>query len=179
VSRVSGFPPVVGRAPRILILGSMPGRASLAAQQYYAQPQNAFWRIMGGLLGAGPELTYARRLQVLRGRGVALWDVLESCVRAGSLDAAIEQRSAKPNDLVRLLREQPTIRDVFFNGTTAQAIFERRVRQDAERAVPGIAYRRLPSTSPAHAVMPFAEKLERWSVILAPLRRGRPTRRRD
>ena len=153
----------------------MPGRASLAAQQYYAQPQNAFWRIMGSLLGAGPDLTYARRLTVLRDRGIALWDVLESCVRVGSLDSAIEQGSAKPNDLVRLLREQPTIRDVFFNGATAQALFERRVRTDADRLVPGVVYRRLPSTSPAHAAMPFEEKLERWSVILAPLRR-RPVR---
>lgn len=153
----------------------MPGRASLAAQQYYAQPQNAFWRIMGRLLGAGPDLSYARRLAVLRGRGVALWDVLESCVRVGSLDSAIKQGSAKPNELVRLLREQPTIRDVFFNGATAQALFERRVRPDADRFVPGVVYRRLPSTSPAHAAMPFEEKLERWSVILAPLRR-RPAR---
>ncbi len=175
MSRVSGFPPVVGRAPRILILGSMPGRASLAAQQYYAQPQNVFWRIMGSLLGAGVDLPYARRLQVLRSRGVALWDVLESCVRSGSLDASIDQRTAKPNELVRLLREHRTIRHVYFNGATAQAMFERRVRPEADRVVPGVVYQRLPSTSPVHAAMPFAEKRERWSVILAPLRR-RPAR---
>ena len=92
----------------------MPSVRSLESREYYAHPRNAYWHIMGELFGAGPDLAYAQRLERLRELGIALWDVVASCDRPGSLDANIS--AAEPNDLVALLRDQPTIRDVFFNG---------------------------------------------------------------
>jgi TDG/mug DNA glycosylase family protein len=117
--RVYSFPAVVGTAPRILILGSMPGVASLDASEYYAHPRNQFWRIVMTLCGTDAQLSYEERLRVLRDHGLALWDVLHSCVRPGSLDASIEHRSAKPNDLMALLRRTGSIRRLCCNGAAA------------------------------------------------------------
>lgn len=151
---------------RILILGSMPGKASLAAQAYYAHKQNAFWRIMGDLLGAGPELPYAQRLAKLQAAGVALWDVMAACERPGSLDADIVGASVQANDFPAFFAAHPGIRRVFFNGGTAEASFRRLVLP----ALAGhdLAFARLPSTSPAHATLGYPEKLAAWSVIVAP-----------
>src|SRR5258706_6926573 len=93
-SRVQSFPPMVSRHSKVLVLGSMPGQASLRAGQYYAHPRNAFWRIMGSLFGAGPSLPYAERTARLQSAGIALWDVLQACVRPGSLDASITDEVA-------------------------------------------------------------------------------------
>ena len=111
------FPPVVSAGCRVLILGSMPGEASLRAGQYYAHPRNAFWPIMGRLCGAGPDLAYPQRLERLLAAGIGLWDVLQSCVRAGSLDSAIRDEVA--NDLPALFAAYPRIDRVFFNGAKA------------------------------------------------------------
>ena len=164
-SAVRGFAPILGRRPRVLILGSMPSEASLAARQYYGHPRNAFWWIMGQLVGAGPDLPYEQRAQRLRDAGIALWDVLESCRRHGSLDAAIERASERPNDVPALLRREPQIRAVFLNGGAAEALFRRHHRAQLVQLGRTLRVRRLPSTSPAHAARSARDKLAAWRLV--------------
>ncbi len=164
--RVYGFAAVVGPRARILILGSMPGRASLQAQQYYAHPQNQFWKIMGRICGAGAGLAYEARLDALQRRGLGLWDVLHSCVRRGSLDAAIERDGASPNDLLSLLRRHPGIHRLCCNGAAAYAALQRHFATPLAREFPHLDVRRLPSTSPANAGCSPARKLAAWSRAL-------------
>lgn len=166
---LQGFPPLAGADARHLILGSMPGRASLVAQQYYAHGQNAFWRIMGDLLGAGPDIPYVQRLEKLRAAGIALWDVIASCERPGSLDADIVGKTVRANDFAAFFAAHPAIVQVFFNGAAAEAAFRRHVLPDLP-VLPGRALRllRLPSTSPAHATLGYAGKLAVWSAIIKP-----------
>jgi double-stranded uracil-DNA glycosylase len=158
-----GFPPVAAAGARVLILGSMPGRVSLDAVRYYAHPRNAFWRIMGDLFGAGPELPYEERLDKLMARGIALWDVIAACERYGSLDADIVAGSVQANDFTAFLAEYPSIEHIYFNGTAAEAAFQRHVLPGLGAPPPRL--HRLPSTSPAHAARGYAEKLAAWSVI--------------
>jgi len=165
MSRINGFAPLVGEQPRVLILGSMPSVASLDKQQYYGKPQNAFWRIMGELFGAGPDLPYAKRAVVLTDSGIAVWDVLASCVRPGSLDSAIDMRSAAVNEFNPFLQAHADIRHVFFNGRKAEEVYNRRVLAEAIMLRPDMRYVCLPSTSPAMATLKFSEKLKRWNVV--------------
>jgi len=177
-----GFPPVIDDGARVLVLGSLPGRASLEARQYYAQPQNAFWRIMGALVGAGPELGYRQRLARLKRSSLALWDVLAAGQREGSLDAAIVRATAIANDFASLFERCHGIELVCFNGRTAESLYRQRVLPSLPARFAGIALHALPSTSPAHAGMPFAVKLDRWSVLLphsAEAFRARPTAGRE
>ncbi|NMG33867.1 DNA-deoxyinosine glycosylase [Azoarcus sp. TTM-91] len=167
---VSSFPPVFREDARVLVLGSMPGVASLSAGQYYAHPRNAFWPIMGTLLGAGPQLPYADRLHRLQDAGVALWDVIAHCERPGSLDSAITPASVIANDLPGLLAICSGIRHVFFNGSAAEAAFRRHVQLPAGLAP--LQFMRLPSTSPAHAARSLTEKIAAWGAVAAAL--GRP-----
>ena len=154
------FPPIATPDARLLILGSMPGQASLAAGQYYAHPRNAFWPIMGHLLGFDASRDYPTRVDALKVAGIAVWDVLASCHRRGSLDSAIEDESLVANDLAGFLAAHTAIHHVFFNGAKAESCFRRHIRFTmAERR---IGFTRLPSTSPAHAGLPFAGKLEAW-----------------
>jgi TDG/mug DNA glycosylase family protein len=164
-SRINGFPPAVGNRPRVLILGSMPGVASLEAQEYYALPRNAFWPIMGELFGAHFDTPYSQRLDILTACHISLWDVLGSCVRPGSLDASIESRSVSANNFTQLFSEHPTIRQIFFNGQKAAEMYRRHVRPMLDAAAAGIPCSTLPSTSPAHASLPFGEKLAAWTVV--------------
>jgi len=167
--RVRCFPPVAEPdTARVLILGSMPGVASLAVQRYYAHPRNQFWPIMGALFGAGPDLPYAERLRVHNGAGIALWDVLESCERAGSLDADIDARSAQANDFAAFFDAHPGIVLVAFNGGTAEKHFRHDVMPRLPPPVRALDLLRLPSTSPAHAGMGAQEKLARWRAALQP-----------
>jgi TDG/mug DNA glycosylase family protein len=161
MSRVESFPPIVSEKSRVLILGSMPGEASLKAGQYYAHPRNAFWRIMGQLFGAGPELPYDRRVQRLEQAGVALWDSLQSCMRPGSLDASIT--AEVPNDFADFFAKYPRVKHIYFNGATAEKAFHRHVSPSLPNDQLFLA--RLPSTSPAHASMPFEDKVSAWSII--------------
>jgi hypoxanthine-DNA glycosylase len=165
MSQVSSFPPVAAPDARVLILGSMPGEASLRAGQYYAHQRNAFWRIMGDLLGAGAELPYVDRLARLQAAGIALWDVIADCRRSGSLDADIVKESVRANDFSGFLAAHPGVERVYFNGGAAETNFRRHVLPN----LPGTTLRmlRLPSTSPAHAARSYAEKLAAWSVIVA------------
>jgi hypoxanthine-DNA glycosylase len=158
---LQGLPPVVDDDARVLILGSFPSALSLAAHQYYANPRNAFWPIAGELFGFEPDAPYERRLAALRPSGVALWDVLHRCRRAGSADAAIDPKSLVANDFGELFAEHPTITRVYFNGAKAAELY-RRLVHPLER----IHYQRLPSTSPAHAV-PLGAKLAAWQLISA------------
>ncbi len=152
--RLRGLPPVADARTRVLILGSFPGAASLAAREYYAHPQNQFWRIVGAVIGRPlVGLSYADKLEAVLAAGLGLWDVYGSCTRAGSLDSAI--RDARPNDFRRLLRLAPALRRVCHNGKTsgrfaplfADGAFEVRV---------------LPSTSPAYASLRYEDKCARW-----------------
>ena len=161
------FPPIADEGARVLVLGSMPGVASLEARQYYAHPRNAFWPIMGELFGAGPGLTYEERCERLRSAGVAVWDVLQTCRREGSLDAAIDRRSERPNALRRFLRDHPRVAWVLFNGQKAETAFRRHVLPGLpESLVERLTLVRLPSTSPAHAGRSFGEKLAAWRASL-------------
>lgn len=147
----------------MLILGSMPGKASLVADEYYAHPRNAFWTIMGALFGAGPQLPYPKRVDRLLANGIAVWDVLAQCERPGSLDAAIVGGSEKVNDLPGLIAQLPRLHRVCFNGATAETYFRRLIVPR-----PNLDYRRLPSTSPAHAALRPEEKLALWRAALLP-----------
>lgn len=131
---------------------------SLEASRYYAHPQNRFWPFMGELLGAGPGLPYPDRCRRLVAAGVAVWDVLASCEREGSLDSAIRGETA--NDFPALFAAHPGIGTVLFNGAKAEASFRRLVMPALQRTV--LVYRRLPSTSPANASQPVADKLAAW-----------------
>jgi hypoxanthine-DNA glycosylase len=164
---IHSFAPVADAAARVLILGSMPSVESLQAGQYYAHPRNAFWRIMGELVGASTDLPYATRTRTLRQSGIALWDVLAACARAGSLDAAIDPRSIIANDLLSFLAQHRDITHVFFNGATAERCFRLHVQPTLQ--ADALQLQRLPSTSPAHAAMRYADKVQAWRPILQAL----------
>jgi double-stranded uracil-DNA glycosylase len=164
-----GFPPIAAPDARVLVLGSLPGRMSLAMQQYYAQPQNAFWKIMGRLFGAAPELAYERRVELLCSRQIAVWDVLAAGERAGSLDSAIVPSSIVVNDFAAFFAAHREIRLVCFNGSKAAELYRRRVVPGLQPAPAALETRRLPSTSPAHAARSLAVKLELWRAALAPV----------
>ena len=164
-----GFPPVADARARVLILGSLPGRQSLEKREYYAQPYNAFWRVMGNLLGAGPELDYAARLAQLRALGIAVWDVLAAGEREGSLDSAIVPATILVNDFNGFYSEHSGICAVCFNGNTAANLYRRKVLPRLAAAAAALPTHVLPSTSPAYASLRFEQKLERWSAVLRPL----------
>jgi hypoxanthine-DNA glycosylase len=159
------FPPIAAADARVLVLGSMPSVASLAREQYYGHPQNAFWPIMGRLFGAGPELPYDQRKAMLIEQGVAVWDVLQSCRREGSLDTSIERDSETPNNFVTFFRKHPQIVAVFFNGQKAETAFRRHVLAQLEALDRELQFVRLPSTSPAHAGRTLEEKLREWQAV--------------
>jgi len=166
------FPPAVAAHARILILGSMPGVASLDAQQYYAHPRNAFWPLMADLLAIDRELPYRQRLQQLTAAGVALWDVIAACERPGSLDAAIVPDSVQANDFSAFFTVHRDIRHIFFNGGAAASAFRRHVQRDFPGTLPPCT--QLPSTSPAHAARNYAQKREAWRVIVDVLKSAAP-----
>jgi TDG/mug DNA glycosylase family protein len=155
---IRSFPPVANTDATLLILGSMPGKESLKQNQYYAHPQNAFWKIMGELVGAHPYLPYKERLHKLTTAHIALWDVLATCERESSLDTHI--RNEKANDFASFFARHPHITHVFFNGAKAEQSFNKFVVE--KQKLPSLTYQRLPSTSPAHAGMRYAEKLKAW-----------------
>lgn len=162
--QIQGFPPVASPSAHTLILGSMPGEASLQAGRYYANPRNHFWSVMGQLLDAGPDLPYALRLQRLTAAGFALWDVLETCERQGSLDSSIVRESIVANNFEIFLRQHPHIKRIFFNGATAETAFRRHVL--SRLPLPDIQLVRLPSTSPANARFTLEKHLSAWQVLL-------------
>ncbi len=161
-----GFAPLVGETPHTLILGSMPGAASLAAAQYYAHPRNAFWSIVAGLTGVQAAAPYDERVAGLTASGFALWDVLGACERPTSLDSDIVAGSMMPNPVAALLAEHPGIALVACNGSAAFSLYRRFVAPTlpADREAPRVL--RLPSTSPAHAARSVADKRAAWVEAL-------------
>ena len=152
--RLIGLAPVIAPGTKLVVLGSFPGAASLAAQQYYAHPRNHFWPIVGTLLGIDLlALPYAERLQAVRERGLGMWDVYAACVREGSLDSAIE--AAEPNDLASLKRRAPGLAAIAHNGGES-------ARSMRVTGALGLPVFRLPSTSPANASWSFERKLAAW-----------------
>lgn len=157
--RLSGLRPAITRNCTVIVLGSFPSAASLAARQYYAHPQNRFWPILGACLGVDlKSLPYRKRVAAVNARGVGIWDVYASCERSGSLDSAI--RNASFNDFAGLRRKAPGLKRACFNGRTAA----RAVRHLEEL---GFEVVELPSTSPANASQSFDFKLAQWRHALA------------
>jgi TDG/mug DNA glycosylase family protein len=160
-SRPSGLPTVVPEDPRILVLGSFPSRLSLERGEYFANPRNRFWSVVESLFGIPPDLPYQERARLLSSRGIALWDVVASCEREGSGDAAI--REPVVNDIPEFLRVHPSIRVVVLNGRTAGRLFHRHIRAGIR---PEITVMTLPSTSPANARFNLPRLVEKWRAIL-------------
>ena len=156
--RKSAFPPIVTPDTRVLILGSLPGEASLAAGRYYAHPQNQFWRLIGGVIGGElQELEYNERLAALREAGVGLWDTVASALRTGSLDAELrEVEAAALSDLIATL---PELRAVGFNGATSARLGRKALGDTSLKLID------LPSSSPAYAAMPFSAKAQIWGRL--------------
>jgi hypoxanthine-DNA glycosylase len=161
-----GFECVARADARVLILGTLPGKVSLERGEYYAQPRNAFWRIMGELAGASPDLPYQHRLRLLTENGIALWDVCSAGNRSGSLDSAIRLSTVDTNDLSGFLQAHPGVELICFNGKKANEIYARKVRQEPRTLFERIRYEVLPSTSPAHAAMSYDQKRSRWRSVL-------------
>lgn len=156
---LSGLAPVIDADTRVLVLGSFPGAASLAAGQYYAHPRNQLWRLLSAVLGEDlATLPYGERLPRLLAHGVGLWDVLAACEREGSLDSSIRKPAA--NDFERLRTLCPRLETVGFNGQ-ASGKFAPQFAQAGYRTLV------LPSTSPAHAALSFELKLASWRQLLA------------
>ncbi|MFM0035198.1 DNA-deoxyinosine glycosylase [Paraburkholderia strydomiana] len=154
------FAPVVDARTRVLILGSLPGERSLAHGQYYAHKQNRFWHLVGDVIGANlSAMEYDERLRTLLEHRIGLWDVVAEARRSGSLDSNIRDHAS--NDLVGLIGTLPELACVAFNGGTAAKIGERALGERAS----GYRMLRLPSSSPAHATIPYAAKLEIWRNI--------------
>lgn len=156
---LQGLAPVIAPHTRLVLLGSFPGAASLAAQRYYAHPRNHFWPLLAALWGVDlPALPYPQRLEQALQRGLGLWDVYASCRREGSLDCAIE--AATLNDLQSLRQRAPGLQAVAHNGGESARAMR------VTRAL-GVAVHRLPSTSPANASWSFERKLAAWREVLA------------
>jgi len=161
----TGFPPVLGTSPNILILGTMPSVASKRRAQYYGHSRNLFWTFMGKLLGAAPELDYQERVGILKHRKVALWDVACRCDRQLSSDASIQ--NVVPNEIADLLSRRQTIRAVFFNGRKAEELFDKYLAGELSPSVrQRLHFETLPSTSPANASVRRQTKARRWRNIL-------------
>jgi hypoxanthine-DNA glycosylase len=158
MTRLTGLPPVIGPATRVLVLGSFPGAASLRAQQYYGHPQNQFWRILGALWSSDlMAMSYADRLACARHQGLGIWDVYASCEREGSLDADI--RDPILNDFASMQAQCPRLQAVAHNGGES-------FRHARHTRALGLPVYRLPSTSPANASWSFDRKLAAWAEVL-------------
>jgi len=158
----SGFPAIEGEDARILILGSMPSVKSLEQQQYYAHPRNAFWLIMSAIFNMDKDLAYPQRCEYLLANKIAVWDVIKTCQRQGSLDQDIVPASMIANDFNVFLQQHPNIKQICFNGTKAEQVFNRYVLPTLSEQQKEIVRCKLPSTSPAHAAMKFEQKLVLW-----------------
>ncbi len=167
-NQVFSFPPMCRNDARILILGSMPGVASLKHQQYYAHPRNALWPILLRLFDENIGMDYSDRCNVLIEQRIALWDVLRGCQREGSLDSNIKKDSMIINNFTGFFNSHPHINRVFFNGTTAASLFTKYVEPGLPEHFKRLTYTRLPSTSPANAALSFDEKLTYWQCLVKP-----------
>lgn len=165
-TRLSSLAPVVPPQARLLVLGSMPGVASLQAQRYYAHPRNLFWPMVERFLGIAATQPYEERLAALQQHGVALWDVLKHCERKGSLDGAIVRASEVPNAIPKLIATQPALRAIVLNGQRAAISFRRHLQTQCLQMRPALRIHALPSTSPANQSIPLQDRQQAWSVLL-------------
>ncbi|MGZ5284278.1 MAG: DNA-deoxyinosine glycosylase [Kaistella sp.] len=156
-NRISSFPPIITETSKILILGSVPGVKSLQMQQYYAHPQNHFWKIIFELLDQDFTEDYLAKTEIIRKNNIALWDVIDTCEREGSLDTKI--RNEEHNDITKMLRDHPSIRAIFCNGQKSFKNLKKILGKESE--IPVFV---LPSTSPLHTI-PFYKKLNGWEII--------------
>jgi double-stranded uracil-DNA glycosylase len=166
MTQVHSFPPIAAADATRLILGTMPGVASLNAGRYYAHSRNGFWPLLEVVLGLQTGLDYPQRCQALIENRIALWDVLQGCMRPGSLDSAIERASMVTNDFGQFLTQHPHIERIYFNGQQAAAIWQRLVQPVLPRYCELRLYT-LPSTSPANAGMSLREKQQQWQAVAA------------
>ncbi len=168
MSAVNSFPPIANPSAEILILGSMPGLASLKANQYYAHPRNGFWRILANIYGFNAEFSYENRVKSLIASKVAVWDVLKSCERQGSLDSAIIKHSRLCNDFETFLKQHPNIQLIAFNGKEAEKIFNRLVLPKTESLTISKNFINvyLPSSSPTNT-QTLEEKVNFWKKALS------------
>jgi double-stranded uracil-DNA glycosylase len=160
-----GFAPIARSDASLLILGSMPGGASLAAKQYYAHPRNAFWPMIEAVWGIQRSLPYVTRVRAVRTQSIAIWDVLEQCRRHTSLDADIDAASVIVNDFGQFLRRHRHVRQIAFNGGGAESLYVRHVLPTLPPPMQQIARIRLPSTSPAHARLSLEAKVKAWKTL--------------
>lgn len=156
-----GFQPVLGKAPKVLVLGTMPSVKSLEEQQYYGHPRNAFWWIMSRICSFDAGLSYEQRVVEVKHSGIAIWDVAHSCHRPGSLDSNIDQSTLKANDIPGLLGANTSIDLIAFNGQAAAKLFKKFIGNDSFNG----SMVCLPSTSPANAAIKKEDKLEAWNVL--------------
>ena len=165
MSFARSFPPIAAPDAEILILGSMPGQVSLAANEYYAHPRNSFWPIMSALFRFDARAPYRERVDALKVARIAVWDVLYSCTRPGSLDSDINPDSLIANDMASFLDEHPAINRIYFNGSKAESCFRKHITPSLQTT--SVYFLRLPSTSTAHAALSLERKLTAWQIILA------------
>ena len=152
------FPPIIPQDANLLILGSLPGDLSIARNEYYAHPQNRFWKVLFTLFEKPFSSNYSDRIQLLKEHHIALWDVCGSAYRPGSMDTAIT--AVIPNSIPQLLAETPTIEKIFFNGNKAKILFEKSFADQIH-----VQSFTLPSTSPANAQFTLEKLLDRWKII--------------
>ena len=164
LAKLKAFPPIASANARVLILGSMPSVASIAEYQYYAHPRNHFWIIMDALFSAGPRLSYKNRCRRLSQSHVALWDVIAGCMRQGSLDSHIVEKSICVNEFNLFFKQHDAIHSVFFNGGKAEQVYRKYVLHTLS-ADAALSYFRLPSTSPANATWNLSMKLKAWEIV--------------
>lgn len=157
-NRIFSFPPLIDSLSQVLVLGSIPGAKSLEKNQYYAHPQNQFWKIMCDLLGVNYTTVYTERLELIQQHNIALWDIIESCERQGSLDATI--KNERIQNLPMVLDGAPRLRGICCNGQKAYKTTLKIIGKDF--SLPIIS---LPSTSPLHTI-PYQEKLQKWEILL-------------
>jgi TDG/mug DNA glycosylase family protein len=169
--RSRGLPAYADSRTRVLVIGTLPGQASLRARQYYAQPYNAFWRIVQDLYGIERARPYRERIAALLDTGIGLWDVCASAHRPGSLDSSIARETIVANDFARLFRRVPSIGRLCFNGATAATLYARLVLPGLDSRAAAIERVTLPSSSPAHASMKYLDKLVRWREAIEGARR--------
>lgn len=166
IGKAYGFAPIAAPDARVVILGTLPGTVSLARGEYYAQPRNSFWRIMSELGGASLDAAYPDRTNRLIELGLAVWDVCAEAKRLGALDAMIDQSTVVVNDFTSFLTRHPAVGLICFNGAMAAKLYNRKVLPDLPKVYQSLPHETLPSTSPAHAALPFAQKLARWHTVL-------------
>ena len=165
IVRIHSFSPIESNNSSILILGTMPGKASLQAQQYYAHPRNTFWKIISEIIGVATVCSYEAKTSSIVTARIALWDVLKSCTREGSLDSDIDNDSIIFNDFASFFNNHSHIHRVCFNGAKAEKLYMKHI-QPFVRNLSNIKYICLPSTSPANAATSFDEKLRAWKAIV-------------